>query len=318
MLPSNIRAHRSQRILFIGDTYDKYYSYHYYKFFTKMGHQLVTICPTGTIPVQGAFDFRQAIQPRLQALHFEPDLIVAAESPPCYWANYKQIHKLLHVPLVFLSFDTALRHREHAAFGKDFDMVFISQQDYLDYFYKNCSSKTFWLQYGCDPEVHQPINAPEIYDLGFAGSAWCYPSAYQSRINYLTALQKICKLKNGEGFWGRQAADLYSQSKMIFNLGLLNGVNPRVYEALSYGKLLLTNRTHALQGVFADHVHLIFYDNLNHLTALIRQYSLDPEKRLKIARQGHYKAWLKHTFYHRVDQLLRRIFSEQLYEANLA
>ncbi|TCL60273.1 glycosyl transferase family 1 [Hydrogenispora ethanolica] len=314
MLPSNIRPHRSRRILFIGDIYDKYYSYHYYKFFTRMGHQLMTVCPTGNIPVNGVFSFRKTILPLLQVNGFVPDLVIAAESPPCYWANYQELRKWLHAPMVFLSFDTALRHREHAIFGNDFDMVFISQQDYLDYFYKNCGAKTYWLQYGCDPEVHQPLkNQAEIYDLAFAGSAWCYPRAYQRRIDYLTALQKVFSLKIGEGFWGHQAAELYAQSRMIFNLGLLNGVNPRIYEALSYGKLLLTNRTQSLQGVFADHVHLVFYDNLNHLAALIRHFLRQPDKRLKIAQQGHYKAWLKHTFYHRVDQVLRRVFQEQIY-----
>lgn len=314
MIPANISRHRKLfQILFIGDIYYGYYSSHYEKHFRMMGHKVITVCPTGNIRVQGVFDFEKNVLPCLKEFNFQPDLVVAAESPPIYWANYQTIRKAIKVPLAFLSFDTALRHREHAVFGSKFDYVFISQQDYLPYFKQHCTAPAFWLQYGCDPEIHTPYPGSEINDIAFAGSAWCCPKLYQIRIDYLNALKKEFRLEIGEGFWGKQAAELYSRSKIIFNLALQNGVNPRIYEALSYGKMLLTNRTTALNAVFTDGVHLVYYDSLPHLKSLIRYYAKSPALRQKIADQGHYKVWRKHTFYHRVDQILRRIFGNGIY-----
>lgn len=314
MVPANISKHRkSLRILFIGDIYYGYYSSHYEKHFRKMGHKVVTLCPTGNIRVQGGFDYEKNILPCLKELDFQPDLVVAAESPPVYWANYQKIREATKVPIAFLSFDTALRHRDHAVFGNKFDYVFISQQDYLPYFQKHCAAPAFWLQYGCDPEIHTPLPGREINDIAFAGSAWCCPKLYQIRIDYLTSLKKEFRLEIGEGFWGKQAVELYARSKIIFNLALQNGVNPRIYEALSYGKLLLTNRTNALNRVFNDGVDLVYYDGLHHLKFLIRYYIKNPEIRQKIASQGHDKVWLKHTFYHRVDLILRQIFGHAIY-----
>ncbi len=315
MVPANINPHRPLRILFIGDVFERYYSYHYYKFFKKMGHKVLSVCPKGNIRVVGLFDFQKTVLPQLRANGFQPDLIIAAESPPLYWANFQKIRKLVRVPLVLLSFDTALRHPAHALLGNNFDYVFISQQDYLNYFYRNCQAKTYWLQYGCDPEVHQPYNSLEINDIAFAGTAWSYPEVYQKRIDALDDLKKTFKVEIGEGYWDQQAAQLYGRSKLIFNLALQNGVNPRIYEALSYGKLLLTNRTGSLNGVFADHVHLVYYDSINHLRSLIRYYLKHPDKRLKIAAQGHYKAWLKHTFYHRIDLMLRKVMGNGIYKS---
>lgn len=314
MIPLNIKPHRSRNVLFIGDIYNRYYSYHYYKFFQKMGHRIVTVCPEGDIRVAGLFDYKQHILPHLQRLNFQPELIVAAESRPIYWANFKKMRKLINAPLAFISFDTSLRFREQAVFGSYFDFVFISQQDYLSYFQRLCPAKTFWLQYACDPDVHHPLEAPEVNDIAFAGTAWSYPPAYQIRIDLLTQLKKYCRLEIGEGFWEEQAAQLYARSKMIFNFGLQNGVNPRIYEALSYGKLLLTNRTGSVRGVFTDGEDLVFYDHLEHLITLIRYYAKHPDQRIRIARCGQAKAWSKHTFYHRIDTIMKKVFAAGAYQ----
>jgi hypothetical protein len=316
MVPENILPHRSKNILFIGETNLSFfpfrpYAYYFYKHLTNMGHQVRAI-GSETFPGGGPFGYQDVMQ---RCPGFQPDLILSVESYPISLQfNPQSLAGKVSVPTAFLSFDTLLRYEDHARIGSYFNYVFLAHLDFLNYFSHHCRAKAYWLPYACDPEIQRPLPGQgETLDLGFVGTAWSIPGLYQTRILYLQSLQKLFKCHFQE--WGteEELAAIYAKSKIVFNYGEGNGMNPRIFEALSYGKMLLTNRTAALGNILADKAHLVFYDNLPQLVELIRFYLAHPEIRQKIAARGQARVWRKHTFYHRADLLMRRIFGPDIY-----
>ncbi len=315
MLPDNIRPHRSKKVLFVGETSPSIfpfrpYAYNFYKYLIKMGHQVRAI-GSETIPGEIPFGYMELLK---HCPGFHPDLILSVESYPI--SLRFDPHSLVgrvSVPTAFLSLDTLIRYENHARIGNCFDYVFITHLDYLEYFHQHCRAKTFWLPYACDPETQHSLAQAEPYDLGFVGTCWSVPELYQNRIYYLLSLQKLFKCWFKEWATPEEIAQIYSNCKIVFNFGEGNGVNPRIFEALSYGKLLLTNRTAALGTILTDKAHLVFYDDLPQLIQFIRFYLNNPAQRQKIAARGQNRVWHKHTFYHRIDVMMRRIFGESAY-----
>ena len=315
MIPETARPHQSKRILFIGET-SKFPTphrppaYYFYKYLKELGHQVVKVVSTD-FPTESLFDY-QMIRQKFPA--FDPELILVVESYPLFNRfDFASITQAAPIPTVLGSLDTPLRFEAHAQFGKYFNYVFTPHREYLDYFKKQCGVKTFLLLFACDPDVHKPYSKEEQYDLAFVGTASAVPDLYRERIAYLQSLKNTFHCAFYETISDEQMVQIYAEAKMVFNYAVTNGFNRRIFDVLSCGKLLLTNRTPALDGIFDDKVHLICYDNLPHLENLIHYYLDNPEKRAKIAAQGHYQVWKKHTMYHRIDVMLRRIFGESIY-----
>jgi hypothetical protein len=321
MIPSNAKPQRVLNILLLGEIHNfipgmyRPYLAFYYKYFKELGHRVLSVCSLGDIRINGPCTYQQHILPYLKG--FQPDLIIFGESYPfSQYFQYQSLRQSVRVPTVFISIDTLFRHREHARIGNYFDFVFISDRDFLGYFRQNCRSKTFCLPYACDPDVHRSQFANEITDLAFIGTAWSRPIYYQDRIQYLNEFQKLFHCDFHETTTEAEAVQIYSKAKIIFNFGPFNGVNARIFEAMSYGKLLLTNRTNSLKGYFEDLIHLVFYRDLPDAIRLTRFFLNHPLERRQIAARGQSQVWKKHTFYHRVVYLLLKVFGTTIYANN--
>ncbi len=100
-----------------------------------------------------------------------------------------------------------------------------------------------------------------------------------------------------------QAANLYAAHQLTFNCSLNGDLNMRVFEVLSAGGCLLTDRLSAasgLDGLFRDGVDLILYDDAGDLVEKARHYLDRPDLCLRIAASGQQRYRLTHT------QALRR------------
>ncbi len=197
--------------------------------------------------------------------------------------------------------------------GKNFDYVFIAQRQYIDDFKKAGIERVFWLPLGCDPEIHGKREVSKVYDVGFVGSL--------NNTKRIKMLEKISEKFNlhYERCFLEKMAEVYSKSKIVFNISVKNDLNMRVFEALCSGSMLITDEAagSGLSEMFEDRRHLVVYHDSKEMLGLIEYYLKHEEEREEIARQGRKEVLRKHTYKHRVNSMLETIFSNKALENDM-
>src|SRR5262249_52505927 len=142
------------------------------------------------------------------------------------------------------------------------------------------------------------------YDLCFIGNV--FPGPRQELLDLLTR-------RFPNSFVGRcyfeEMARTYSASRLVFNRGIRNDVNMRVFEAVACGSLLVTNELddNGQPELFQDGVHLATYRDAGELLDKCRFYLANEELLEKIARAGGEHALARHTYRQRMETLLAEV-----------
>lgn len=185
-----------------------------------------------------------------------------------------------------------------------FDFVFIPHKEYLEAF-RQVNKNVYWLPFACDPEVHRPHKGMEkIYDIGFVGGV-----KGEKRGEILENLSKDFRINDFKRFYEpSEMAMVYSQSKIVFNMGRRGELNMRLFEAPSCGSLLLTERTqNGLDELFKEGEHMVAFGPKDNLKELIKYYLTNDKERERIAEAGHKLVLEKHTYWHRAQTVLEII-----------
>ena len=104
-----------------------------------------------------------------------------------------------------------------------------------------------------------------------------------------------------------EAARVYADSKVCFNIAITNDINMRNFEVLGAGGFLLTERVPYLEELFKDGVHCVMWDTLDDAIAKAKYYIEHDDERKKIAEEGYKHVIANHTIDHRVDVILNEI-----------
>lgn len=191
-----------------------------------------------------------------------------------------------------------------------------------------------WMPFACDADIHKPVvlNNVEMSeyacDVSFVGSGW--PGFYSKRIEQLESLAEF-----NLGIWGpgwhtiddaspikkyirggqttpAEWIKIYSASKMVFcshyhdpsgNVPCYQA-SPRVFEALACGAFLLVDDQRDVRTLFKDGEHLVIYKDRDDLRKKVRYYLEHDDERMRIAKSGMQEVLQKHTFRHRIKQIL--------------
>lgn len=216
-------------------------------------------------------------------------LLEGIESLPCLSACYL--------------IDNHLNLEKHIDIAKRFDIVFIAQKEYLVHFKNNGMKNIFWLPLACDAEIHGKKGNEKLYDIGFVGSL-----NNPKRIEILNKLGEKFNVYYERCFLEKMA-EVFSQSRIVFNSSARNDLNMRVFEALCSGSLLLTDEAKGsgLTELFQDRKHLVIYRDEKELFKLADYYLKHDEERVRIAEAGMREVLSKHTYGHRVEEMLEII-----------
>ncbi|MBI2093642.1 MAG: glycosyltransferase [Candidatus Omnitrophica bacterium] len=213
----------------------------------------------------------------------------------------KPLPSALH-PAVFYAIDTHLPHswRKIRQMAKDYELVFCCHKS-AAHRLRNAE----WLPVGCDLSVHSPQGQAQVWDLAFVGNDGGLPRKF-----YLQMLRE----RYPNSFIGSadftQLGRIYGQARIGFNYSIANDVNMRVFEVLAAQTLLVTN---ALRGNefsqlgLEEGKHLVFYRSPQQLLDTIDYYLNHTQKRQAIARAGSAIVRQRHTYTHRLCQLLKRV-----------
>lgn len=116
--------------------------------------------------------------------------------------------------------------------------------------------------------------------------------------------------------WGEDLHRLLSGSKIVLNItrsdffGTETGVNLRIFEALAAGCFLLTDHCDEIAESFRPGIDIETYRSRDELIEKCAYFLENDEHRRRIARSGHERFLSSHTWYARIEQLVRHIQGE--------
>jgi len=202
-------------------------------------------------------------------------------------------------PAVFYAIDTHLPHswRKIRRMAPQFDAVFCCHAEAA-----RRLPKAEWLPVACDSEIHGAVPSEPVWDIAFVGTEGGTPRKF-----YLQALRERYPSSCIGGFDYTEMASIYSRAKIGFNYAIADDVNMRLFEVLAAKTLLVTN---ALSGDDLDRLglrdreQLVLYRTPQELVQCIDHFLRDADERGRIARAGYAAVMERHTYVHRLRQLL--------------
>jgi hypothetical protein len=230
-------------------------------------------------------------------LAYQPDLYLWVES---VGGHFPRNLAALSCPKACYLVDTHINLTWHLTWAKNFDFTFLAQREYVERF-KAEGMNAHWLPLACDPAIHAPAHVQKQYHLSFVGSLSHNPRR-QSLLKILdTEIGIHC-----ERCWWDDMARVISASRITFNNAVKNDLNMRVFEALSIGTLLLTDRApgSGLETLFHDGEDLAIYRSDDELLEVADFYLKNPGLQEQIAKRGQQIVHNAHTYQHRIDDLL--------------
>lgn len=230
---------------------------------------------------------------------WKPDVFLYVDTGLFY--TLKNLEVLNCLKAIYL-IDSHLAFDLHLELAKDYDIVFAAHKPAVEMFKERGIENVFWVPPACDPDLHEKKAEEKKYDVGFVGSS------SQERVDLLNKLGQRFNTYYERCFLERMA-EVYSQSKIVFNKSIEGGLNMRVFEALASGSMLLTNEAHGsgLEDLFEDRKHLVIYRCDNELIDFADYYLKNDDEREEIASEGMRKVLNEHTYGHRVKDMIKTL-----------
>ncbi|MBW1783642.1 MAG: tetratricopeptide repeat protein [Deltaproteobacteria bacterium] len=180
----------------------------------------------------------------------------------------------------------------------------------------------FFVEAGCVNSIWSPClniypheqRCPDekIYDVSFVGQTGKWHPYRRYILNYLKMRGVPLNIFQSPH---EKAAEIYAESLINLNVSLNGDLNLRVWEVLSSGGFLLTDRLSPEAGLdllFKDGEHLVCFRNEKDLVDKINYFLKHPHEANDIATNG-YEAYKKsHTPEKKVEEVMSYIFDGEL------
>ncbi len=220
--------------------------------------------------------------------------------------------------------------------GPHYDYFFASGTEALERYKRGGNTNGYWLPFACAPEIHQsvPLSEDESEELK---SDICFVGSYYSErvevLKYLTdfnlgiwgpgwdklATQSpLRKFIRGGALQPQQWAKVLSASKIGLNImggqcdvaqplvgeGESRMTNTRFFELFGCGALQMASARADAISLFKGGEHVCYFQDGKDLEELVWKYLSDPEGCKRIAQAGQKEALEKHTYKHRIKEML--------------
>ena len=203
-------------------------------------------------------------------------------------------------PMAYWASDTHLGYDYRLSMAKKADFVFCAQKRAVEDFKRDGIANPIWLPHAVEPRAYPKYElASHKYDVCFVGNV--------NSANRLNALDRLFK-EFPNFYFGKRlfedAARKFAESKIVFNISMLDDINMRTFEAMATGSMLVTNWIPTIEEHFKDGEHLVLYRSEEEMIDKIRYFLAHDDERERIARAGYEEVLAKHTIKHRVDRIL--------------
>jgi O-antigen biosynthesis protein len=228
-------------------------------------------------------------------------------------------------PLIYWASDTHLGYAYRMNFAKQSDLTFVAQKSAVDRFKADGVTNVHFLPHAFEPEAYwdQDTFSPGKIPQPYQYLTKKYDVCFVGHINSLNRIEALDRLFDSfpNFYFGQklfnEAAQKYAQSKIVFNISMLDDLNMRTFEVMGSGAFLLTNDIPAIHDLFIDGKHLVTYKDHDDMIAKARYYIEHDAEREAIAKAGFDEVCTKHTIKHRVDEMLSRSMSLINQEVNV-
>lgn len=229
----------------------------------------------------------------------KPDLFIWIES---VGGHSPQNLKALNVPTACYLIDSHVNLTEHLNIAKNFDFVFIAQLEYVKDFTAAGIQNVYWLPLGADKMLHRNYDKSKKYNVGFVGSI--NSQFHSRRQELLNKINSEIPVSYKRCFLDDMVNHL-AESKIVFNNAIKNDLNMRVFETLSIGSLLLTDKTfgNGQEIMFKNNEDLVEYDD-DEIVEKAKYYIQNDSERERISKKGNEICLNAHTYDHRAEELL--------------
>ena len=234
---------------------------------------------------------------------WKPELVLAIQSGA---VQYRDIATLPCVT-AYISVDSWHDPNE-LDYARMYDFVFVAQKAFKEYFEAAGCRNVSWLPLACDPCYHRPRIPEADLDFVFVGTL-----KYQVNRERRTRIQRLreqqYKIDVFSDIGPEEMSRAYSSCRLGFNSSIAQDMNMRVFEVMAMGCPLFTNRdaeANGLLDLFEEGHHFIGYSDED----LVRQashYLNDASARLRIATEAYNLVRARHTYEHRVDEMIEHI-----------
>ncbi len=223
-------------------------------------------------------------------------------------------------PNAFWAVDTHLGYGYRLWKAKQFDRVFVAQREAVAQF-KADGVTAEWLPLACQPDAHvskdQLLTAgmkseelEKIWDIAFVGFLnEGNGNGSNNRVDYLDTLQKaIPNTWISTNVFFESMAMRFIKAKLGFNISIKNDLNMRVFEVMSTGTALLTNRdVEGIDEFFQEGVDYFGYEGREEMVDVAMEALEHDSKREAIAKNAFTKVRAEHTYQHRMVRILEEL-----------
>jgi spore maturation protein CgeB len=232
--------------------------------------------------------------------------------------------------------DFPLKFVEYERVGPYYDYFFTSGTDSLARYRAAGHVNGRWLPFACDREIHRPV-AVSNEDMRTYGCDICFVgSNYTERVELLEKLagfdcaiwglgwhrmpdsSPVRKMVRGGSLTAEQWIKAFNASKIVLNIighrcdvmepyvdeKEFRMTNTKVFEILGCGAFQLVDAKADVMALFEQKKHLVWYRDGDELVDLVKYYLERPQERKTIAEQGRREVLEKHTYRHRIREIL--------------
>ena len=200
-------------------------------------------------------------------------------------------------PSAFYAIDTHLEkpYRKIKEQVRHYGFVFCAQKSGVKKLKRDTGIDAKWVPIACDPEIHKDLNIERKLDVAFVGT--------EGKKNLRGELLKLLARRYPNSYIGRAdsrfMSNIYSSAMIGFNYSINDDINMRMFEVLSCGALLITNRLRDDSGfneLFADGKNLVTYGTPGELLKKTEYYLSHDAERIKIAAEGRSLSVNRYTY----------------------
>ena len=222
----------------------------------------------------------------------------------------------IHHPNAYWCFDTHIdekgyQYRLNRA--KQFDHVFLCHDALIPNFIRDGidPNKIHYLPCAAEETCYRPYPIMEKWD-------WCFIGFLHNEFR-VDLIDRFCKeWPVGEkGYLGWRipqfrghcvlddTAKKFSQSRILLNESVGQDMNLRTFEAMACRQMLLTEDVPPIHGLFQDGKHLVTFKTIDEAVEKAKYYLQHSNERKAIAQAGYDEILAKHTYRHRVLEILK-------------
>jgi hypothetical protein len=202
------------------------------------------------------------------------------------------------------------------------DVFFHTMTGQLDEYRAAGAKRAVYVHSGVDPQVHRRSKPVARYtsDVAFIGKAF-----YDERIRLIQSLAGDVDLKvYGKGWQeygvpaARSVVGVKAFSRICGSAKIMLGIDKaadrelyfsnRTWFVLGCGGVLLTRYVPGLEQMFANHKHLVWFQDVGEVAELIRYYLKHENERQRIGRAGYDFAHEHYPFDRMAENMIRVVF----------